>query len=155
MVPGLGGVTAATRRTNTWAGNIALWHEHDGLCLVGTSSASEGETPASCKAKGGAYTAALKWMMHVWVVPGHENADGVFAYLNNGLYTEQQAAGNTAAPCSRTARSRSNQHAKASERERPPNRRGASTSGSRRHRYNAGVARFPHRPRDPDPRHEI
>jgi hypothetical protein len=98
MVPGIGGITAATPPTNTWAGNIALWHEHDGLCLVGTSSASEGETAASCKAKGGAYTAALKWMLHVWVVPGHENSDGVFAYLNNDLFAQQQAAGNTAAP---------------------------------------------------------
>jgi hypothetical protein len=98
MVPGVGGITAAAPPTNTWAGNIAIWHEHDGLCLVGTSSASEGETPESCKAKGGSYTAALKWMLHVWVVPGHENSDGVFSYLNGDLFAEQQAAGNTGAP---------------------------------------------------------
>ena len=87
--------TRANPPANTWAGNLALWHEHDGLCLVGTKSASEGETPESCKAKGGSYTAALKWMMHVWVAPGHDNPTGVFSYLNNELFQKQQAAGNT------------------------------------------------------------
>ncbi len=40
MPPGLGGVTASAPPSNTWVGNLALWHEHDGLCLVGTKSAS-------------------------------------------------------------------------------------------------------------------
>lgn len=98
MLPGIGGVTASQPPQATWAGNLALWHEHDGLCLVGLTGASEGETPESCKAKGGSYTAALKWMMHVWVAPGHDNPDGVFSYLNGALFQQQQAAGNTGAP---------------------------------------------------------
>ncbi|MHB8515646.1 MAG: hypothetical protein ACYDCT_09710 [Dehalococcoidia bacterium] len=98
MVPGVGGVTASAPPSNTWAGNLALWHQHNGLCLVGLSSASEGETAASCKAKGGSFTPSLKWMMHVWVAPGQDNPDGVFAYLNNALYQQQVAAGNTGAP---------------------------------------------------------
>jgi hypothetical protein len=94
MVPGIGGVTGDAPPSNTWAGNLALWHEHDGLCLVGVTGASEGETPASCQAKGGSYTASLKWMMHVWVAPVQDNPDGVFAYLNNDLFAKQQAAAN-------------------------------------------------------------
>ena len=98
MIPGIGGVTASAPPQSTWAGNLALWHEHDGLCLVGLKSASEGETAESCKAKGGNFTASLKWMMHVWVAPGQDNPDGVFSYLNGALFQEQQAAGNTGAP---------------------------------------------------------
>ena len=99
MVPGVGGVTGDAPPSNAWSGNLALWHEHDGLCLVGLSGASEGETPASCTAKGGSYTASLKWMMHVWVAPLQDNPDGVFAYLNNDLLAKQQAASSqTAAP---------------------------------------------------------
>ena len=94
MVPGFGGVVADAPPSNTWAGNLALWHEHDGLCLVGLTGASEGETLESCKAKGGSYTASLKWMMHVWVAPLQENPDGIFAYLNNDLLAKQQAASN-------------------------------------------------------------
>lgn len=98
MVPGVGGVTASAPPTNTWAGNLALWHEHNGLCLVGLKSASEGETAASCAAKGGTFTPSLKWMMHVWVAPGQDNPDGVFAYLNGALYKQQVAAANAGTP---------------------------------------------------------
>ncbi len=37
-------------------------------------------------------------MMHVWVAPGEDNPDGVFAYLNNDLFSKQQAVGNVNAP---------------------------------------------------------
>ena len=75
-----------------FAGNLDLWHAHVGLCLVGFSGASEGETRESCQAKGGSFTADLRWMMHVWVAPVQDNPDGVFAYLNNDLYQKQVAA---------------------------------------------------------------
>ncbi|MBI5288856.1 MAG: hypothetical protein HY873_07775 [Chloroflexi bacterium] len=92
QVPGIGGVTREAEPAG-FASNLDLWHAHTGLCLVGFSGASEGETEASCVAKGGRFTADLRWMMHVWVTPEtSENPDGVFAYLNNDLFEKQQAA---------------------------------------------------------------
>ncbi len=98
LVPGIGGVSRAVAPQNTWAGNLALWHAHTGLCLVGFSGASEGETADSCRAKGGSYTPDLRWMMHVWVAPGVDNPQGVFGYLNNDLLQQQVSAGTVSAP---------------------------------------------------------
>ena len=92
QIPGIGGVTRETEPVG-FTSDLDLWHAHTGLCLVGFSGASEGETAESCTAKGGRFTADLRWMMHVWVTPEtSENPDGVFAYLNNDLYEKQQAA---------------------------------------------------------------
>lgn len=90
--PGVGGATQDSPPAG-FAGDLDAWHAHTGLCLVGLRSASEGETADSCAAKGGRFTADLRWMMHVWVVPeATENPDGVFAYLNPDLFARQQAA---------------------------------------------------------------
>jgi hypothetical protein len=92
QVPGIGGVTRDTEPAG-FASNLDLWHAHTGLCLVGTKSASEGETKDSCTAKGGSFTPDLRWMMHVWVTPETTvNPDGMFAYLNGDLFNKQQAA---------------------------------------------------------------
>jgi hypothetical protein len=92
LLPGVGDTTR-TAEPAGFAGGLDLWHAHVGLCLVGTSGASEGETRESCQAKGGNFTADLRWMMHVWVAPETtENADGFFAYLNGDLYEKQAAA---------------------------------------------------------------
>ncbi len=101
LLPGVGGVTRDKEPTG-FAGNLDLWHAHTGLCLVGFSGASEGETKESCSAKGGSYTADLRWMMHVWVAPIQDNPDGVFAYLNNDLFQKQQAAAKGASASSGT-----------------------------------------------------
>lgn len=96
LVPGLNGVTRDAEPQG-FAGNLDLWHAHTGLCLVALKGASEGETRESCTAKGGSFTADLRWMMHVWVTPETtENPQGVFAYLNNDLFEKQQAASKTA-----------------------------------------------------------
>jgi hypothetical protein len=97
LVPGINGITSALQ-PNGFAGNLDLWHAHVGLCLIGLSGASEGETAASCTAKGGTFTADLRWMMHVWVAPLQDNPDGVFAYLNNDLFLAQQAASKSPHP---------------------------------------------------------
>lgn len=95
LVPGINGITRDTEPAG-FAGNLDLWHAHSGLCLTGFSGASEGETKESCTAKGGSFTADLRWMMHVWVAPETtENPDGVFAYLNSDLFNKQQAAAKT------------------------------------------------------------
>lgn len=98
QIPGIGDVTKDVQPVG-FAGDLDLWHAHLGLCLVGTSGASEGETKEACEAKGGDFTADLRWMMHVWVAPDvTENADGFFAYLNKDLYEKQAAAKNGGAP---------------------------------------------------------
>ena len=97
LVPGINGIKPDVQPQG-FAGNLDLWHAHVGLCLVGLSGASEGETKASCSAKGGSFTPDLRWMMHVWVAPRQDNPDGVFAYLNNDLYQKQQAAAAAANP---------------------------------------------------------
>jgi hypothetical protein len=93
ILPGVGG-NGVTREIQPqgFASDLDLWHAHVGLCLVGTSGASEGETRESCEAKGGNFTADLRWMMHVWVAPGFDNPAGAFAYLNADLYKQQAAA---------------------------------------------------------------
>lgn len=98
MIPGINGITRDVEPAG-FAGNLDMWHAHVGLCLVGTASASQGETKESCAAKGGAFTADLRWMIHVWVAPGNDNPDGVLTYLNPDLFQKQQAAAkNTGAP---------------------------------------------------------
>jgi hypothetical protein len=91
LIPGTG-TNKKDLAPEGFAGDLDLWHAHIGLCLVGFSGASEGETRESCQAKGGSFTADLRWMMHVWVAPVQDNPDGVFAYLNNDLYQKQVAA---------------------------------------------------------------
>jgi hypothetical protein len=92
QIPGIGGVTRTVEPAG-FASGLDLWHAHVGLCLVGLSGASEGETAESCAAKGGRFTADLRWMMHLWVSPETtENPDGVMAYLNGDLWEKQQAA---------------------------------------------------------------
>lgn len=91
LIPGINGIKRDVQPAG-FASDLDLWHAHVGLCLVGLSGASEGETKESCQAKGGNFTADLRWMMHVWVAPGYDNPDGVFAYLNADLFQKQQAA---------------------------------------------------------------
>ncbi|MDP9236325.1 MAG: hypothetical protein M3P30_02825 [Chloroflexota bacterium] len=102
QIPGIGGVKKDVSPVG-FAGNLDLWHAHTGLCLVGLSGASEGETKDSCTAKSGNFVPDLRWMMHVWVSPVQDNPDGVFAYLNNDLFAKQQAvAKGTSAPTGNT-----------------------------------------------------
>ena len=97
LIPGINGITRDAEPAG-FAGDLDLWHAHSGLCLNGFSGASEGETKESCSAKGGSFTADLRWMMHVWVATETtENPDGVFAYLNGDLFQKQQAAAKLAA----------------------------------------------------------
>jgi hypothetical protein len=95
LLPGINGIKRDVQPVG-FASDLDLWHAHLGLCLVGLSGASEGETRESCQAKGGSFTADLRWMMHVWVAPGFDNPDGVFAYLNADLFQKQQAAAKAA-----------------------------------------------------------
>jgi len=91
QIPGIGDVKPDIEPAG-FTSNFDLWHAHIGLCIVKLQGASEGETREGCEAKGGTYTADLRWMMHVWVAPeATENPRGVFGYLNGDLYKKQQA----------------------------------------------------------------
>lgn len=92
QVPGIGGVRRDVEPVG-FSSDLDLWHAHTGLCLVGLSGASEGQTRDECEEKGGRFTADLRWMMHLWVSPETtENPAGIMAYLNNDLYEKQVAA---------------------------------------------------------------
>ncbi len=91
QIPGIGEVKPDIEPAG-FTSSFDLWHAHIGLCIVKLKGASEGETREGCEAKGGSYTADLRWMMHVWVAPeAVENSRGVFGYLNGDLYKKQQA----------------------------------------------------------------
>jgi len=91
QIPGIGDVKPDVEPAG-FTSSFDLWHAHIGLCIVKLQGASEGETRESCEAKGGNFTADLRWMMHVWVAPDAvENSRGVFGYLNGDLYKKQQA----------------------------------------------------------------
>jgi hypothetical protein len=91
QIPGIGAVKPDVEPAG-FTSDFDLWHAHIGLCIVRLQGASEGETRESCEAKGGRFTADLRWMMHVWVAPeATENPRGVFGYLNGDLYKKQQA----------------------------------------------------------------
>lgn len=92
LLPGTGDITRDAQ-PDGFAGDLDLWHAHTGLCLVGLEGASENETRESCEAKGGNFTADLRWMLHAWVAPDYDNPDGVFAYLNNDVGGQQARAG--------------------------------------------------------------
>jgi hypothetical protein len=102
QIPGIGDVKPDVEPVG-FTSSFDLWHAHIGLCIVKLQGASEGETREGCEAKGGSFTADLRWMMHVWVAPeAVENSRGVFGYLNGDLYKKQQAtkdaAGSSADP---------------------------------------------------------
>ena len=65
-------------------GDSDTWHHHRGLCFLDGVLSREGiADPADC---GGVWVDGQDlWMLHVWVVPGYENPDGVFAPLNPKL----------------------------------------------------------------------
>jgi hypothetical protein len=91
QIPGIGDVKKDVEPAG-FSSDLDLWHAHIGLCIVKLAGASEGETREDCEAKGGTFTADLRWMMHVWVAPeAVENSRGVFGYLNANLWEKQQA----------------------------------------------------------------
>lgn len=68
-----------------FTGKSDEWHRHAGLCvaLTGWVIRERSTGPDACK---GSYIAGGDfWMLHAWVVPGWENADGMFAPANPKL----------------------------------------------------------------------
>src|SRR5262245_51596680 len=65
-------------------GDGDMWHQHRGLCFIDAVMTRESvANPSDCE--GDWIDGGDLWMLHVWVVPGYENADGVFAPTNPKL----------------------------------------------------------------------
>lgn len=82
-----------------FAGPNDVWHQHTNICIVMKSGqintplgADHDVTTAQCNAVGGFLIKATGPLLHVWVVPGYEDSQGVFAHLdpaitcNDGTY---------------------------------------------------------------------
>ena len=72
-----------------FAGPNDVWHEHHNVCLVqahGSIDAPLGAdgdvTTAQCNAVHGQLLKATGSLLHVWIVPGYDDSQGVFADLN-------------------------------------------------------------------------
>jgi hypothetical protein len=82
------GMGAAGVAPEGFAGPNDHWHRHSGVCTKGAETilpVDSDVTEAQCTAKGGRYMATTIWMVHAWVVPGWESAQGVFSHENPNL----------------------------------------------------------------------
>jgi hypothetical protein len=66
-----------------------VWHHHTNICIkpgptgIDTPLGADRDvTAAQCNAVGGNLIKATGPLLHVWVVPGYEDSQGVFAHLN-------------------------------------------------------------------------
>jgi hypothetical protein len=66
-----------------FAGDTDQWHRHLGVCFENGWIKDEGGTSDACR--GDWINGSDLWMLHAWVVPGVENADGIFATVNRRL----------------------------------------------------------------------
>jgi hypothetical protein len=89
IIPGGAQGVTASIPPEGFKGTLDLWHEHYGLCTR-AGIISENNTQEGCTADNGNFVGDLRWMMHVWVWPETaDNPDGVFTYLNIGLWRQQ------------------------------------------------------------------
>jgi hypothetical protein len=98
-----------------FAGPNDVWHQHKNICIVWHPGgvidtplgADNDVTNAQCAAVHGALIPATGPLLHVWVVPGYEDSQGVFAHLNpaitcnDGTYhtVPQSSIGNRVTTC--------------------------------------------------------
>ncbi|MGY1604513.1 hypothetical protein [Geodermatophilus sp. SYSU D00815] len=60
-----------------FAGDQDVWHQHRDVCIGPDGPLFAGDGVGVCRSPWD-----WSWMLHAWVVPGHENPDGVFATEN-------------------------------------------------------------------------
>lgn len=75
-----------------FAGPNDMWHAHKNVCLVNGPNgidtplgADRGATVEECKKIGGQLMQVTNKLLHVWVVPGYESPEGVFAHLSSAI----------------------------------------------------------------------
>jgi hypothetical protein len=85
--------SAVSKNPAGFAGPNDVWHQHSNICIVmrpggGTDAplgADRDATKAQCDAVGGRLITATGPLLHVWVVPGYEDSQGVYAHLNPAI----------------------------------------------------------------------
>jgi len=73
-----------------FAGTNDVWHRHKSICITTSGiggidtplGADHDATSAQCAAVHGRLVASTGPLLHVWVVPGYDDSQGVFAHLN-------------------------------------------------------------------------
>jgi hypothetical protein len=81
---------SSSKTPEGFAGPNDVWHQHTNICIKvspdgGTDAplgADHDATKEQCDAVGGHLITATGPLLHVWVVPGYEDVQGVFAHLN-------------------------------------------------------------------------
>ena len=75
-----------------FAGPNDVWHAHRNACIVQTPTgidaplgADQPVTKAQCDAVGGMLIRQTQQLLHVWVVPGYESPEGVYAHLSSAV----------------------------------------------------------------------
>ncbi len=76
-----------------FAGPNDVWHQHHNICIVQSPTggvdaplgADKDATVAQCNAVKGNLIKATGPLLHVWIVPGYEDSQGVFAHLNPAI----------------------------------------------------------------------
>lgn len=84
---------SASKTPQGFAGPNDEWHQHTNICIKqsadgGTDAplgADHDATKAQCDAVGGKLITATGPLLHVWVVPGYEDVQGVYAHLNPAI----------------------------------------------------------------------
>lgn len=74
---------ASAELPDGFAGDADQWHRHLGTCFDNGWIKLENARPEDCA--GDWINGVDLWMLHAWVVPGVENAGGVFAKVNRKL----------------------------------------------------------------------
>jgi hypothetical protein len=60
--------------------SLALWHQHDNLCMLPNLDNPHSLTESQCREKGGHFTAKTPWLVHAWI--WKDNPQGVFSPEN-------------------------------------------------------------------------
>jgi hypothetical protein len=75
-----------------FAGPNDTWHVHHDVCIkpspTGIDSplgADHDATEKQCDAVGGTLMKRTQYLLHVWVVPGYESPEGVYAHLSSAV----------------------------------------------------------------------
>ncbi len=98
--------SAVVAKPAGFVGPNDVWHQHSNICVVQRAGggvdtplgADRDATQAQCEAIKGSLIKATGPLLHLWVVPGYEDSEGVFAHLNpavtcnDGTYHEVDVA---------------------------------------------------------------
>lgn len=76
-----------------FAGPNDVWHVHRDICIKPAADGSvdaplgadHGATKKQCDKVGGSLLKRTQYLLHVWVVPGYESPEGVYAHLSSAI----------------------------------------------------------------------